>query len=80
MIDDQIEYTKLSDSDLLHELGMDGKKWADAFRQLNPKCNVADGTMLGWFCNAIMAGYDAASGGGPICGDHAQYLLDKAKL
>lgn len=37
---------------------MDAKVWADEFVKLNPSAD--HGLMLGWFANAIMAGYDTA--------------------
>lgn len=40
-------------------LGIDGKLWAEAFCKLHPTVDVSDA--LGWFCNAIMAGYDEGS-------------------
>jgi hypothetical protein len=73
---EQLNYAAMTGGDLLATLGMDGMKWAQAFRQINPDCSVEDDTMLGWFCNAIMAGYDHAHGNPPLCGDHAQWLLE----
>ena len=58
-------------------IGTDGHRWMQCFRALNPQCNVDDDTMLGWFCNAIMAGYDAALGNPPLCGDHLQWMLEQ---
>ena len=40
------------------------KVWASEFIKLvkkNPKIAIDEGTMLGWFANAIMAGYDKAN-------------------
>ena len=37
---------------------MDASKWAAAFKRLNPSAD--EGLMLGWFANAIMAGFDTA--------------------
>lgn len=51
--------------------------WTDFFRKENPDCNVPDDVMLGWFANAMMAMHDHLQGGGPMNGDHAQYLLDQ---
>jgi hypothetical protein len=72
------DYKALDGGEFLEALGTDGPKWAEAFRQINPDCNVDDGTMLGWFCNAIMAGHDAACGNPPMNGDHAQWIMDRA--
>lgn len=53
------DYTKPEhDGELLRELGADGYKWADAFRQHFPNTGVDFGTLIGWFCNAVMAGAD----------------------
>jgi len=41
---------------LLTTMGMDGKRWSEEFCKRFPQCEVDD--VLGWFCNAIMAGYD----------------------
>lgn len=41
---------------LLTTMGMDGKRWSEEFCQRFPQC--AEDDVLGWFCNAIMAGYD----------------------
>jgi len=35
---------------------MDGKRWSEEFCQRFPQCEIDD--VLGWFCNAIMVGYD----------------------
>lgn len=37
---------------------MDAAKWAAAFCQRYP--GIDEGSMIGWFANAIMAGYDTA--------------------
>jgi hypothetical protein len=48
----------MSSGDFLAYLGQDGMRWTDAFRALNPDCNVGDDVMLGWFCNALCVGED----------------------
>jgi hypothetical protein len=70
------DYTAMSAGELHHELGGDGYKFAEAFRQYHPDCNVDDGALLSWFCNACMGGYDRALGNPPLNGDHAQWLID----
>lgn len=40
---------------------MDANAWATEFCKLNSASD--HGTMLGWFANAIMIGYDTARGG-----------------
>jgi hypothetical protein len=67
----------LDGGSFLEFVGTDGMRWMQAFRALNPTCNVEDDVMLGWFCNAIMAGHDAALGNPPLNGDHAQWLIDR---
>lgn len=52
--------------------------WAEAFSKMYPTCNVRHDVMIGWFANAMMAMHDYLKGGGPINGDHAQFLQDKA--
>ena len=52
----------------------DAQVWAKAF--LERHYGEFD-DILGWMANAIMCGYDCARGG-PINGDHAQYLVDRA--
>jgi hypothetical protein len=42
-------------------MGMDGAKWTAAFMKLHSDKLPDEGNMLGWFCNAIMAGYDTAA-------------------
>lgn len=74
-----MDYTKLNGPDLLHEMGMDGLKWSEAFCQLNPDANVDESTMLGWFCNAIMHILDTERGT-IINGEHAENLLERANL
>lgn len=60
---EEINYKSMSGGDFLQAVGMDGKLWTDAFIQMwGDKLNEIDhGLMLGWFCNAIMAGYDEYS-------------------
>ena len=61
----------MSDGDFLNELGMDARKWAEAFCRLQAErvvrgdspddedmVTVNVGTMIAWFANAIMAGWD----------------------
>lgn len=61
---------------MLYALGDDANKWADAFVQSNPDCNVDQSTMMGWFANAIEHSNDVRAGR-IINGDHAQFLIDK---
>ena len=52
-----------SAGDMLSRLGMDGKLWAEEFQKTALTLGypeMDDGWLLGWFCNAIMAGYDHA--------------------
>jgi inner membrane protein involved in colicin E2 resistance len=36
----------------------DGRDWALAFKKTFPDCGVDADTMVGWFANALMRGYD----------------------
>lgn len=54
-------YAEMSNGEFLTALGMDGPKWTEAFMQICGKDLPDEGNMLGWFCNAIMAGYDEAN-------------------
>jgi hypothetical protein len=51
----------MNDSDLLRIMGTDGAKWAEEFcRKFAAENTPDEGTMIGWFCNAIEAGRSAA--------------------
>lgn len=48
----------------------DAKVWAEEFVklcQINPSVAIDEGTMIGWFANAIMAGYDLGRKYGGKC-------------
>lgn len=50
--------------EMLDRLGIDGVKWAAEFRTTALRLGYSDmdeGWLIGWFCNAIMAGYDRAT-------------------
>jgi hypothetical protein len=56
-----------SPGDTLMRLGMDGKLWAEEFQRtavLLGYRSMDEGWLIGWFCNAIMAGYDTAANAG----------------
>lgn len=72
-----IDYLSMSPGEMHTELGADGVKWTDAMLQFNPNCGIERDVLFGWVCNMIMAGFDEASGGGPMNGDHAQFLIDR---
>ncbi len=36
----------------------DARDWAQAFLKINPNTGLDEGTMIGWFANALMRGYD----------------------
>lgn len=38
----------------------DARKWAEEFRRIFPDKSPDEGTMIGWFANAILTGYDYA--------------------
>ena len=71
--------TEGSAGDSLLHLGVDGKKWTKNFHECAVKLgysNMDEDWLIGWFANAIMAWND--HGHGPINGDHAQFMLDRA--
>lgn len=51
------DYKNMQPGDFLQAIGMDSKKWTDAFMQIAPDA-TDEATMIGWFANAIMAGWD----------------------
>lgn len=72
-----MNYALLSPGALNYALqNADASEWARAFRQFNPHSNIDDGVMTAWFANCYMAGFDKPNGGGPLCGDHAQWLIE----
>jgi hypothetical protein len=74
------EVDEEKDYDMTIHTNPDAREWAKFFRETNPDCNVSDDIMTGWFANAMMAMHDhLVLKGNPINGDHAQYLIDKAK-
>ena len=61
MTDKKANTQKETAGDLLMRLGMDGRKWAEEFRLTAIGLGYSDmdeGWLIGWFANAIMAGYD----------------------
>lgn len=52
--------TRESSGDMLRRLGIDGALWAEEYRKTFPVTTPDIGTLLGWFANAIMAGFDEA--------------------
>jgi hypothetical protein len=36
----------------------DARDWAEAFLKINPTCGLDAGTMISWFANALMRGFD----------------------
>jgi len=68
------DYTKFNGADLLHEMGQDAQKWAEAFCQMIPKDERDQEIMLVWFANAIMHTLDIERGT-IINGEHAEYML-----
>ena len=67
------------DYDMSIHTNPSAEAWTQFFRENHPDCNVPDDVMLGWFANAMMAMHDHLHGGGPLNGDHAQYLLDQER-
>jgi hypothetical protein len=74
--------TALDDPSLLEHCRDDAQKWAQAFNQHAVKLGyqeMDEGWLIAWFANAIESSHDLRTNRGPLCGDHAQYLLDKAE-
>lgn len=71
------DYRYMDAPELHLALGGDGYKFAEAFRQYYPDCNVGDDALVCWFCNACMGGFDLVCGNPPLSGDHAQWLIDR---
>lgn len=60
----------------------DAQAWAKFFMETmrkNPSMVIDEELMIGWFSNSMMAMHDYLQGGGPINGDHAQWILDNEK-
>lgn len=53
--------------------------WAKFFCESHPNCGLDEGTMVGWFANAMMAMHDHILKIGPLNGDHAQFLMDQER-
>ncbi len=53
---------------LLQAMGADGAKWAAAFCAIMKKqgIDIDEGTMIGWFCNAIEHSWDVRTATGPV--------------
>ena len=64
------DYTSVPEHLLAGKLGDNGAKWAAAFCQRFPDCGVDEGTMLGWFANAIEVSNDVRA---RSAGDGADY-------
>lgn len=73
---EDVDYRRYEGADLLHALGDDARKWAEAFLQMNPDATIDQETLICWFANAIEHSYDMRTGR-VHNGDHAQYLIDK---
>ena len=71
-----MNYRELNGPDLLHEMGQDATKWAEAFCQHTPKNQRDEGILMVWFANAIMHTLDTERGT-IINGEHAECLLER---
>jgi hypothetical protein len=65
----------MSDYDMRIHQNPDAQAWAKFFIATHPDTPHDEATMIGWFANAMMAMHDHLNGGGPINGDHAQFIL-----
>jgi ABC-type antimicrobial peptide transport system ATPase subunit len=76
------DYTAMKTDEFIAAVGMSGEKWNDAYWQIWPEGCADRETMFGWFCNAIMAGYDSANNRRIAISDRAEELekaLTKAR-
>jgi hypothetical protein len=46
-------YKEMPSYKMIQVLGDDAAKWAAAFLEYFPNCGVDEGTLIGWFANAI---------------------------
>lgn len=65
----------MSNYDMRIHQNPDAQAWAKFFIATHPDSPHDEATMIGWFANAMMAMHDHLNGGGPINGDHAQFIL-----
>jgi hypothetical protein len=49
----------MKDHEIIEYCRGDAARWAECFHRTFPNCPVDQGTMLGWFANAMMAAVDA---------------------
>lgn len=72
----------MADYDMSIHTNPDARAWAKLFMQTkaaHPHIADSEECMIGWFANAMMAMHDHLKGGGPLNGDHAQFLLDQER-
>lgn len=69
-----IDYRKMTAPQMMSVVGMDASKWSEAYCQHFPDAD--EGTILGWFANAIMAGYD--HGAKKACQDKDALIAEQA--
>ena len=52
----------MTDYDMSIHSNPDAQVWAKFFCKQNPDCGLDEGTMIGWFANAMMAMHDHIKG------------------
>lgn len=72
-----MDYTEMGAGEMYQAVGGDASKWATAFTQITKGRTLDEDDMLGWFANAMQAALDFQHGQPILCGDHAQFLLDR---
>ena len=72
------KYSEMSPGEMVTQCGDDAVKWAEAFCQFNPQSPHDVASMAAWFANAIETACDKRAGR-IHNGDHAQFLIDRAK-
>ena len=54
------------DYDMSIHANPDAQAWAKFFCECHPDCGLGEGTMIGWFANAMMAMHDHLTGQAPV--------------
>ena len=74
----------MADYDMSIHTNPDAMAWAKFFcettRSMSREVFDDEDYMVCWFANAMMAMHDHMQGGGPLNGDHAEYLLNRPPL
>lgn len=72
-----MDYAAMSAGEMYQACGNDAMKWAEAFGQITAGRTLDGDDMLGWFANAMQAALDFQHGQPILCGDHAEWLIER---